>query len=70
MLRPPRDDLLAVFLEVVHAPPILGAPNVAELMDGWRYRCSESELIQIRAMAEEIKRRLPNGRQADRRDVS
>jgi hypothetical protein len=49
-------DLLAVFLEVVHAPSILGAPDVDSLMDGWRYRWSESELTAIRAMAEQIRR--------------
>jgi hypothetical protein len=50
-------DLLAVFLNVVGAPPILGAADVDSLMDGWRHRYSESELTQIRAMAEDIKRR-------------
>jgi hypothetical protein len=56
-------DLFAVYLEAMHAHPILGAPDVDSLMDGWRYRYSESELTQIRAMAEEIRRwtqgRLP-----------
>jgi hypothetical protein len=50
-------DLLAVFLNVVGAPPILGAADVDNLMDGWRYRYSESVLKQISAMAAEIQRR-------------
>lgn len=50
-------DLLAVFLDVVGAAPILGAADVDSLMDGWRYRYSESVLTQIRAMADDIQRR-------------
>lgn len=53
-------DLLAVFLDIVGAPPILGVADeerLMELMDGWRHRYSESELTQIRAIAEDIRRR-------------
>ncbi|QOZ33216.1 hypothetical protein [Bradyrhizobium sp. CCBAU 53421] len=50
-------DLLAVYLQAIHAPPILGTPDVDKLMNLWRRGYSQSELTQIRAIAEEIKRR-------------